>query len=119
VPDAILDQARALAADYKIILTSEDGEWYGRGLELPHVFGDGPTPAACIDSTRHALTTAVAYLLEQGRSPPAPARLGQRTMQVNIRLTVEEKAILEHSARQKGFQGLGDFLRASALEAAR
>src|SRR5438309_5828226 len=34
----VLEQAKSLVADYQIILTSEDGEWYGRGLELPHVF---------------------------------------------------------------------------------
>jgi predicted RNase H-like HicB family nuclease len=113
----VLDQSQAIVADYQIILTSEDGEWYGRGLELPNVFGDGATPAKCIDSTREALTAAVAYLLEQGQTPPAPAKQGKRTTQVNVRLTAEEKAILEGTARRKGFEGLSDYLRAAALEA--
>ena len=111
----VLEQARELVADYQIILTSEDGEWYGRGLELPHVFGDGLTPARCIDSTREALTAAVGYLLEQGQTPPAPAKQGKRTTQVNVRLTAEEKAILERTAQRKGFEGLSDFMRAAAL----
>src|SRR5436190_16718565 len=75
----VLEHAQAIVANYQIILTSEDGEWFGRGLELPHVFGDGLTPARCIDSTREALTAAVAYILEQGQTPPAPAKQGKRT----------------------------------------
>lgn len=82
------------------------------------VFGDGPTPAKCIDDTRAALTAAVAYMIEQGQRPPPPARLGARTQQVNVRLTAEEKAMLEVTARRKGFEGLSDFLRAAALESA-
>jgi predicted RNase H-like HicB family nuclease len=112
------EQAAALANEYQIILTSEDGQWYGRGLELPHVFGDGSTPEKCIANTRQALTAAVAYLLEQVQSPPLPAKQGKRTTQVNVRLTAEEKAILEGTARRKGFEGLSDFLRAAALESA-
>jgi hypothetical protein len=34
-----------------------------------------------------------------------------------VRLTSEEKAILESTARRKGFEGLSDFLRAAAMEA--
>src|SRR6476661_92545 len=44
----ILKRAKGIVADYQIILTNEEDEWYGRGLELPHVFGDGATPASCI-----------------------------------------------------------------------
>jgi predicted RNase H-like HicB family nuclease len=115
----VLQQATALVADYQIILTSEEGRWYGRGLELPHVFGDGSTPEKCITETREALTATVAYMLEQGQSPPLPAKQGKRTTQVNVRLTADEKAILEGTARRKGFEGLSDFLRAAALESAR
>jgi predicted RNase H-like HicB family nuclease len=115
----VRQQAERLVAEYQIILSSEDGDWYGRGLELPHVFGDGPTPEKCIESTREALAAAVSYMLEQGQSPPAPASQGKRTTQVNVRLTADEKVILEGTARRKGFEGLSDFLRASAMESAR
>jgi len=106
-----------MVSEYQIIVECEDGHWYGRGLELPHVYGDGPTAAACIDNTREALASAVAYVLEQGQAPPSPAKHGKRTTQVNVRLTAEEKAILEGTARRKGFEGLSDFLRAAAMEA--
>ena len=112
----VLAEAQAVASEYQVILQSEEGHWYGRGLEMPHVFGDGKTPDACIVDTRKALTAAVAYLLESGQKPPAPAREGLRTTQVNVRLTAQEKAVLESTAKRKGFQGLSDFIRAAALE---
>jgi hypothetical protein len=86
---------------------------------MPFVLGDGNSPASCIASTRAALVAAVAYLLEQGRPPVPAARLGRRSLQVNVRLTAEEKALLEGTARRKGFEGLSDYMRAAALEAAR
>ena len=115
----ILAQAKRIVADYQIILECEDGRWYGRGLEMPHVFGDGNSPTSCIADTRSALTSAVAYLLEGGEMVTPPARLGRRSQQVNVRLTAEEKAILEGTARRRGFEGLSDFIRAAALESTR
>ena len=110
--------ARQVAEQYQVILTQEEGEWYGRGLELPHVFADGQTPAECLANTRQALESAVAYMLEQEQRPPAPAREGVRTEQVNVRLTAEEKILLETAGRRKGFTGLSDFVRSAALESA-
>ncbi len=110
-------QATDIAGGYQVVLETADGHWYGRGLELPHVFADGDTPDACVAATQQAMAVAVAYLLEQGQSPPAAARSARRTQQVNVRLTSEEKAIIEASARNKGFSGLSDYLRNAALEA--
>lgn len=111
--------ARRTADEYQIIVNQEGDEWFGRGLELPNVFGDGATVEACIDATREALAVTVAYLLEAGKTPPTPAQQGLRTQQVNVRLTAEEKALLEARARSRGFNGLSDFIRAVVLEAAR
>lgn len=116
-PTAIVKQAALVAEQYQVILEHSEGHWYGRGLEMPQVFGDGATPGQCVEATRAALRAAVAYLLEQDRVPPAPARSGRRTQQVNVRLTAEEKTALEGIARRRGFQGLSDYLRAAALEA--
>lgn len=115
----VLAQAREVANEYQVILVCEAGTWYGRGLELPLVFGEGKTPAKCIDNTREAFTGVVALMLEKGERPPTPAREGTRTEQVNVRLTAEEKAVLEATARRKGFKGLSDFIRAAALESSR
>jgi predicted RNase H-like HicB family nuclease len=113
----LLAKAKEIAGQYQVILSREEGQWYGRGLELPNVFGDGKTVPQCVQNTRQALAGAVAYLLEEGQKPPAPARAGTRTQQVNVRLTPEERALLEATAKQKGYHGLSDFLRAVAVEA--
>ena len=114
----ILVLGRKRSAEYQVVLHSEDGHWYGRGLEMPHVFGDGKTAEACVDSTRDALAGAVCYLIETGKSPPVPARSGRRSEQVNVRLSVEEKLVSESTAKRKGFQGISDFLRVAGLETA-
>ncbi len=112
---SILQSARRMANAYDLILRHEDGEWYGHALEYPEAMGDGKTVEACVRATRAALAVAVATLLEAGQMPPAPAREGQRSAQVNVRLTPEEKAVLESKAKAKGFRGLSDFIRATVL----
>lgn len=112
---AILAHAKKLTAAYEIVMWFEDGEWYGRGLELPHTYGDGKTPAACVTSVRAGLVLTVATMLEDGERPPVPARSGERTEQVNIRLTASEKALLDNRSRAGGFRGVSDFIRAAAL----
>lgn len=110
-------EAERLAAQYQVIVAEHDGQWFGRGLELPHVMADGPTPAQCIEATREALAVAIGYLLDQGRRPPSPAREGTRTTQVNVRFTAEEKVLLEAASRRKGFQSLSEFIRTAAVDA--
>jgi len=112
---AIWAKAKAIAAEYEIVMWHEDREWYGRGLELPHTYGDGKTPAACIASVREGLVATVATMLEDGERPPAPARTGERTEQVNVRLTAGEKALLESRSRAGGFKGISDYVRAKVL----
>jgi predicted RNase H-like HicB family nuclease len=112
---AILDRAKKIAADYEIVMWFEDGEWFAHGLELPHTYGDGKTPAACVASVRQGLVVTVAVMLEDGERPPAPARTGERTEQINIRLTASEKALLENRSRAGGFRGVSDYVRAAAL----
>lgn len=112
-------KAKKIAEQYQVILAFEDGHWYGRGLELPGIHGDGKTVDQCVKNTREAFAGWVAYLLEEGQRPPAPAREGTRTTQVNVRLTAEEKVLLEATAKRKGFSGLSDFVRAAAMEIAK
>jgi len=112
---AILARAKRIADDYEIVMWFEDGRWYAHGLELPHTYGDGKTPAACISSVREGLVATVATMLEDGERPPAPARTGERTEQINVRLTVSEKALLENRSRAGGFKGISDYVRAAAL----
>ena len=115
----VLKQANKIADGYQVILNCEEGHWYGRGLEMPNVFGDGKTVNECMKDTREALCGAVAFMLEQGQRPPSPSQAGTRTAQVNVRLTAEEKALLESTAKRKGYSGLSDFIRAAAIESAK
>jgi predicted RNase H-like HicB family nuclease len=111
----VLRRARDLASKYQVILRHEDGEYYGRGLELPLVMSDGKTPDACVKNTRDAFVAAIATMLELNRTPPSPADEGTRSEQVNVRLTPEEKILLEEAARMKGFRGISDFVRSASL----
>ena len=117
-PD-VLARAERTAAEYDIVLRREDDEWYGHALEYPEAMGDARTPAACVRATRRALVAALAAMIEAGETPPPPARQAVRCEQVNVRLTQEEKALLETSARRKGFRGVSDFIRAAALASTR
>jgi hypothetical protein len=76
---------------------------------------DGKTPDECVEATRDILTTAVAYMLEKGETPPAPASEQKRTEQINVRLTTQEKLMLEEAAHNKGFRGVSDFIRTAGL----
>jgi predicted RNase H-like HicB family nuclease len=116
---SVLKQAASIAAHYQIVIQFEDGEYYGRGLEMPLVMNDGKTPGACVKATRESLVTAVATLLERGERPPSPAIEAKRSQQVNVRLTVEEKLLLDETARSRGFKGVGDFVRSTVLSTIR
>jgi predicted RNase H-like HicB family nuclease len=111
----LLARARSIAEGYQIVVRREDDQYVGRGLEMPECIGTGPDPRACVEDARELMTTAVAVLLENGQSPPPLASEGARTEQVNIRFSAEEKLELETAARQQGFRGVSDYVRAAAL----
>jgi predicted RNase H-like HicB family nuclease len=109
-------RAKEIAAGYKIILEAdEDVGFVGHALELPTVFADGPTPTECVMAVREALAAAVATMIEMGQRPPLASSQAKRQTQVNIRLTDEEKLLLEDAARRQGFRGLSDYIRNAAL----
>ena len=114
----LLARARRIAATYQVVMWTEDDEYFGRGVELPMTFGDGPTADECMRKTREALTVTVAYMLEQGETPPPPATEARRTEAINLRVTAEEKLRLETLAAQRGFKGVADYLRARGLSRA-
>ncbi len=124
-PDRLFDptiwkRAAQIARHYLIVVQENDevGGYLGRGVEFPNVMSDGVTPEECIASTREALTLAVATTLEDGAIPPLPAS-DERPEQVNIRLSALEKLVLEETARARGYRGISDFMRASALASVR
>jgi predicted RNase H-like HicB family nuclease len=117
-PD-VLKRAARIAAQYKILVWFENGEYYGHGLEVPGAMNNGKTPDECIANVRDTLMTAVAVMLEDGEVPPPPASEERRTEQINVRLTQEEKLSLDTAAKGLGYTGLSDFVRAAALSAIR
>jgi hypothetical protein len=112
----IVKRAEEIARQYQMVIWFEDGEYYGRGVEYPEAMGDGKNPDACVASVRQSMIVGVAHMLERKQSPPPPAEEGVRRQQINIRISDEEKLRLETSARQKGFKGVSDYVRAKALE---
>jgi predicted RNase H-like HicB family nuclease len=63
----VMAKAKAIAREYQVTLAYEDGHWYGRGLELPNIHGDGKTVGQCVENTREAFGGWVACLIEEGR----------------------------------------------------
>jgi predicted RNase H-like HicB family nuclease len=114
----ILARARSIAQGYQVVIWHEQGEWYGRGVELPFSMNDGKTPEQCIANVRDTFVTTIAVMLEDGKTPPPPASQAVRNEQMNIRLTADEKLRLETAARRKGFEGVSDFVRTAALQIA-
>jgi predicted RNase H-like HicB family nuclease len=110
-----VEQAIPIAEQYQLVIWFEDGEYFGRGVELPYAFGDGKTIEQCAANTRDAFITAVAGYLQDGRTPPAPAREGKRDQQINVRLSSQERLLLEAKAQQAGTTGLSEYIRAVAL----
>lgn len=111
-----LSHAESIARRYRVVLEQqEDGTWIGHGLEMPTVFGDGETPDAAVRDTREALVIQVGWMLHKGRKPPRPAGKAVRDIQVNVRLSREEKLRLESQAKEGGFRGVSDFIRTKAL----
>ena len=115
--ESIVRKAKKIAADYRIVLErNERLGFIGSSVELPSVFADAMTPEQCYKATEDALMVAVATMIECGQRPPQPASAGRRTEQVNVRLTAEEKLLFANEAMNRGFKGISDFIRNSALD---
>ena len=112
---AHIHKATQLAGQYKITAWSEDGQWWGRCLELSHCLGDGNTAQDAIAATRLAIVAALSADLADGISAPIPARDGIRSEQVNVRVSWDEKAFIEDNARRAGFKGMADYVRIMSL----
>lgn len=114
---SLLKQAAATAARYRITLEPDDDAYTARAVEFPTIFTSAPTPNDCDAKIRQMLTIAVATMLEMGQRPPLPA--AKRRVQVNIRLSADEKTRLEEAAHHAGFRGLSEYIRFAALHMSR
>lgn len=116
---ALLNEAAAIAGRYRVVLEREEdgGGYAARGVEFPTVFASAPTPNECEAKIREMLTVGVAAMMEAGERPPSP--MSKRRVQVNIRLSADEKVMLEDAAQEAGFRGVSEFVRFAALAWAR
>ena len=114
---SVFDKAHKRAREYHVVLEQNSKLGFiGSCVELPNVYVDGKTPEKCYEAIQEALTVAVAAMLECGQRPPVPVSAKKRMLQVNVRLTPEEKSLLSSASSILGFSGLSDFIRNSALE---
>ena len=113
----VLRQARRAMREYTLVIEPDtDLGHIGWAKELPTVFADGRTPDECMRALVFALETALATMIERKDSVPPSARRARRTEQVNIRLTAYEKQILSRESARRGFRGVGDLIRAQAID---
>src|SRR5437773_4387919 len=82
---SIRKRAKTIAAQYSVVLQPHERLGYlGCSIEMPTVFTHGKTTAKCLESTRKALETAVAVMLELGETPPMTSFEGIRDQQINV-----------------------------------
>lgn len=113
-----LKAAKAAVEDYEIVLHHEEGEWVARGVELYTCIGSGATPDAAVKDCREVMVAHLAFMAEDGDPFPATMREVKRTEQVNLRMTMREKTILERMSVASGFRSMSDFIRSAALDKA-
>ena len=110
-----LRRARSIAKRYQVILTTENGEFAGRGVEIPNARGRGHIAQECVRNTQKAMAAVVVGYLRKNRLPPISLSQTERTHKVKIRITGVEHMLLEARAHQDGYAGVEEYLRATAL----
>ena len=107
----LFTRARKIAQHYRIIIERDGRTGYiGQAIELPDVYASGGTPESCYENTAANVAKAVAMLLQKGLLPPTPDDL-PKNENLHIRLTADEKIVLEQRAKQQGFKGTSDYAR--------
>lgn len=118
--ESILNRARAIASQYKIVLESErDGGFVSRALEMPECIGIGKTAGQCVTATRELLISAIATMLEMNDVPPSPTTGQVRDEHIDVQVSSEEKLLFEDAARSRGFRAVADFVRSTTLSTLR
>jgi predicted RNase H-like HicB family nuclease len=110
----ILSHARRAVDDYRFAFWREDGRYVGQCVEMD-TLGVGDTVEQCIAQAKSLAITGVAVLLESGKRAPLPSRTQPRNVQINIRLSPDEKRAIEEAAIKGGFRGISDYLRIRGL----
>jgi mobilization protein NikA len=113
----LLSKAAQAVNEYRFAFWREDSRHVGQCIEMD-TLGTGKTVDKCIAEARSLAITGVAVMLESGKRPPLPSRNQSRSVQVNIRLSPDEKRAIEEAASKGGFRGISDYLRIRGLSMA-
>jgi predicted RNase H-like HicB family nuclease len=115
---ALLTKARNIVLGYRLVIERiGPSDFMGRTVELPGVVGFGSTHQECIEATLRTQSFEVCTLLERSEPLPEPASSRRRTVQLNLRISPNEKQEMEQAALSRGFRSISDFVREAALEA--
>jgi hypothetical protein len=87
-------------------------------MYIPTLYTLCPTVGQCIAEAKAPAITGVATKLESGKRAPLPTRSQPRNVQINIRLSPDEKRAIEDAASKGGFRGISDYLRIRGLSIA-
>lgn len=119
----LIARAEAAARDYRIVLDATDsGGFIGSVAEMPGVMAEGRSAEECVEFTRRALVIGIMALLRRGHTPVPSLKQRRREGelrredQLNLRLSADEKRMLEQAARKQGFRSVSEFVRTRALE---
>jgi predicted RNase H-like HicB family nuclease len=116
--EKLLAKAREIVLGYSLIIERmSPGSFVGRSIELPGTIGHGSTYQECAESTLRTQSFEVCTLLERGEPLPEPASSRRRTVQLNLRISPNEKQEMEQAALARGFRSISDFVREAALAA--
>lgn len=110
----LLWEARRVVNEYRFAFWREEGRYVGQCVEMD-TLGIGKSVSQCIARARALAVSGVAALLEAGDRPPLPARTQARNVQIDIRLSPDEKRAIEEAASKGGFRGISDYLRIRGL----
>ena len=112
----LLSKARGFALRYRIILTpTDDGSFIANAMELPGIIIQEATLTKVVEELHNVLIEVIVRLLREGNAPPQPTA-GRRLEQVNVKLSLEERSLMESAARARGNRGVADYLRQLGLE---
>ncbi len=99
--ETLRQDARAMFAHrYQLVIKpakDDSGSYVGFAMELRNVIGHGATHKECQENTLNAIVDAVVQIQENDGIPPQPAA-ERRVFQVNVRLTSNERTVLEQAA---------------------
>jgi hypothetical protein len=115
---ALLARASDIVLGYRLMIERiGPDEFMGRSVELPGVVGFGSSHQRCIESTLRTQSYEVCTLLERGEPVPESVSSRRRTVQLNLRISPNEKQEMEQAALARGFRSISDFVREAALDA--